>query len=288
MKKAIHLLILFIGLYLSANAQIMPTIGEIFDYEINDEYQYWEYEDENYFPNATRIKIIDKFFSAENDTVFYVRHFNNYTSYWDFTFPGHLVYNFNSYTDTIFFTNLNTLINARYANEINDSCNVSFDTLYYASDFCGVYSYEHYRCHECCFEGQSTTTVYGIGIGLAYYHYQYPSEWAETERKLFYYKKGLTECGHPDLITVSVNEPGIVNKIIRVYPNPADNVIHFNIEFSLRNRVAIYNMLGIMVLSLNEYLGDPVNISSLDNGFYFARIENDQGTHICKFVIDRN
>lgn len=288
MKKAMLLLIPFFGFYFSANSQTMPTRGEIFDYDVNDEFQYRDYSSEDPFPNATRYVITDKYYSATNDTVFYGRHFDNYTSTWDFTPPGHLIYFFSSYNDTTFVTNLDTLINAAFSNEIIDSCNISTDTLHYNSDFCGVFSYEHYRCVGCCFEGQLTSVVYGIGIGLASRYYAYPSEWYETRRILFYYKKGSIECGEPDLLAVSVNEPEKLDKTLLVYPNPADHIIHFNTGFSNRNRVTIYNSLGNIVLTINEYLDGPVNTSSLDNGLYFVRIENDLGSHSCKFVIDRN
>jgi hypothetical protein len=287
MKKIIHLLILFMGFYFNANCQTMPTIGEIYDFDINDEFQSREFYDSPW-PSVKRYVITDKFYSYANDTVFYGRHFDNYTSTWDFTPPGHMVYYFHSYSDTVFYTNLDTLINAPYANELIDSCNISSDTLYYSSDFCGAYSYEHYRCLGCCFEGQLTRIIYGIGIGTAYYHYNYPSEWYEITRTLFYYKKGAIECGEPDLLAVSVNEPGIDYKTTQAYPNPANQEIQFNTGLSNRNRVAIYNSLGIKVLSLKEYIGESVNVSSLENGFYLVLIENDQGTHTCKFVIDRN
>lgn len=288
MKKTLQLLILLTLFFLSANSQTMPTIGEIFDFDINDEFQSREYSPGSPTTWVTRYTITDKYFSAANDTVFYGRHFDNYISTWDFTPPGHVIYYFSSYNDTTFITNLDALINAAYANEINDSCNVSTDTLYYASDFCGVYSYEHYRCLGCCFEGQFATVIFGIGIGSAYYHYNYPSEWAETIRKLFYFKKGILECGNPDLLAVSVNAPEKVDKTIQIYPNPAGNEIHFNTGFLKCSRLVIYNSLGIKVLNLNEYLDGPVNICSLDNGLYFVMIESDQGTHTCKFVIDRN
>ncbi len=288
MKKAIQLLILFFMFCSSANCQTMPTFGEIFDFDVNDEFQYREYSPGSPTTSVTRYIITDKYFSVANDTVFYGRLFHNYVSTWDFTPPGHMVYYFSSYTDTVFITNLDALINTIFSNEVNDSCNISSDTLYYASDFCEVFSYDHYRCLGCCFEGQMTTFVYGIGIGLAFYHYTYPSEWDEVIKKLFYYKKGVIECGEPDLLAVSVNEPEIAKKALQVYPNPADNVIHFSTGSSDCSRVAVFNSLGIIVLSLNEYLDGPVSTSSLDNGLYFVRIENDLGSHSCKFVIDRN
>lgn len=95
MKKTIQLLILFIGFYFSANSQTMPTRGEIFDFNINDEFQYREFHDSPW-STVTRYVIIDKFYSSANDTVFYGRHFDNYTSTWDFTPPEHMVYYFNS------------------------------------------------------------------------------------------------------------------------------------------------------------------------------------------------
>jgi len=57
-----------------------------------------------------------------------------------------------------------------------------------------------------------------------------------------------------------------------VYPNPANDVIHFSASQSRGMRLEVYNMLG--VLCLEETIGYEqfVDIRSLEKGIYFYKI----------------
>lgn len=285
MKRHLKLMVILIFFYSGANSQTMPTIGEIYDFEIDDEFHYsisesWPSPN---WPNVKRHKIIDKYYSATNDTVFYTRKFNNYTGTYNFS-TGQMEYFFSAYIDKIFYTNLNTLINARYANEYTDSCNYSSDALFYNEDLCNTFSYKHWRCVGCCFEGRAYTWIYSIGLGLPYIRDYYPSEFHEKVTELFYFKKGIIECGTPSLLAVSVNKPIEGRKVIDIYPNPARNEINFEAGFSKSENVTIFNSLGTIVLNLNNYTEGPINIGSLKEGFYFGLILTDSGTHSFKFI----
>ena len=199
-------------------------------------------------------------------------------------------YQYIHYDRNVYYTNLDSLISAQFAGEYSDPCNLSYDTLYYPSDLCGILSYENNRCNGCCYGGSTINKQLGVGIGNFYSSLQsHEHPYYQRTSNMFYYKKGDLECGVPDLNdNLSVNETEAGSKIIRVYPNPADQVIQFTTGISRQDKVTILNSLGKQVLSLIEYSEGPVNISSLDKGIYFVKIENDQGIYTCKFVIDRN
>lgn len=285
MQKSLLFIFLLAGVVFNSFCQTMPTVREIYNFDVNDEFHFSKDGDGSYIRRIERFTVTDKYFSAANDTVFYRLSNSNY---------DHLNYGggyiFRHYNEIIFHTNLDSLISAQFAGEYHDSCNMFTDNLFYSSELCGILSYKHDYCMNCCYGGFGKVRSYGVGIGNFYsfggsYEHPYP----HTTTKMFYYKKGVLECGVPDLTNnLSVNETEAESKTIRVYPNPADQVIHFTTGISRQDKVTILNSLGKQVLSLIEYSEGPVNISSLDKGIYFVKIENDQGIYTCKFVIDRN
>ena len=92
---------------------------------------------------------------------------------------------------------------------------------------------------------------------------------------------------------VSVNEKSINENKIRVYPNPAQNHLAFNLPSKLQFKtvkVECYDMTEKLVLEteLNEAqdLVQNINISALNNGIYFLKlISNQQVQAITKFTV---
>lgn len=87
---------------------------------------------------------------------------------------------------------------------------------------------------------------------------------------------------------------GKINKIkinefsentVKIYPNPATNVIHFKINDACKS-VTIYDMQGkmIKILSQNDLSNDELNVSSLKPGMYFIKISNFNKSIITKFI----
>ena len=100
----IILILNFLLFTICISAQEILTIGEVFDFEIGDIFQYKS--ELNYEPaNASRITILDKTFSADNDTVFYTKRRNYYNMY---NFDG--TYTFQNDTISSFYTNLDSSI----------------------------------------------------------------------------------------------------------------------------------------------------------------------------------
>ncbi len=94
------------------------TIGEVFTHNIGDKYHY------RLAPSAVpttvdRMTIIDKYFSEFGDTVFYERFHDSYWTEVEWEPEPHLVYHFYSLSDTVFYTDLDSLISF-YDNRFQD------------------------------------------------------------------------------------------------------------------------------------------------------------------------
>jgi len=94
---------------------------------------------------------------------------------------------------------------------------------------------------------------------------------------------------------VSINQYSIAENKIRVYPNPAQNQILFNVPFSLQNKISVaeyYDLNEKKVLSEpmleNADALKQLNISQLPNGIYFLKlISNNEVVAITKFSVLR-
>lgn len=77
---------------------------------------------------------------------------------------------------------------------------------------------------------------------------------------------------------------GIVenNNTLSIYPNPATSVLNVNAEGY--STIELVNMLGQVVYSANATSNMQVNVSNLDNGVYFVRLNGANGTATQKFI----
>jgi hypothetical protein len=86
--------------------------------------------------------------------------------------------------------------------------------------------------------------------------------------------------GRPGL-SVSKNE--ILNSV-KLYPNPAQDVINIESKTVRLSTVDVYNVLGAKVMS-SEILNDRVNVSSLRKGVYFMKINAEEGGSATKKIV---
>ena len=269
-------------------SQTTLTKGQIYEFNINDEFHYKD----SYTPiNATRFTIVGKHFSALNDTVFYIRHFNNYYTQFSNNPVSHLDYFFNSYNDTIFYTDINTTFDSAYINwPIYDTVGNSFSYLSsYSSRWCGKLIYEYTACFHCIFEGNYYSYQYGEGLGLVHSIHQYAGyPQIDDEYYLKYYKKGTVTCGFPDTTTLSIKNYEKIIPNINIYPNPATSNVTINLQqlSSLQNTtVSIYDIQGKLLLQQN--ITQPqteLNIASLAKGIYIVKVNNNIKSMQSKFV----
>ncbi|GIV27013.1 MAG: hypothetical protein KatS3mg027_0827 [Bacteroidia bacterium] len=258
-------------------SQSMLKVRDVFDFDINDEFHH---KTLNIPPNKIRIKIIGKYFSSNNDTVFYIRQYNNYWSTAVMTPTPHLVYGSSIGIDTVFYTNLDSLMDAYFNTLTNDSCNYYHDTLFYSATYCNALIYEQSYSEHFCFEGTYGTNRYGKGLGMVEYHYAFPAQFYYVDQIMTYYKKGNIECGEPDTASfVSVDEYSFTSSI-NISPNPFNKQTTIISALPLNNAtIYIENNLGQIVRIFHNINGSEIIISreNLSDGIYYLKIVDKNG-----------
>jgi hypothetical protein len=86
------------------------------------------------------------------------------------------------------------------------------------------------------------------------------------------------------LAVLSTNEFNISD--FKVYPNPANDFINIQLNNIEVSGIAIYNILGKEVLSQNRLIDNRVDVSNLDGGIYFMKINSQEKTVTKKIIIE--
>ena len=86
----------------------------------------------------------------------------------------------------------------------------------------------------------------------------------------------LSECGNYLLF----------KNYFTVYPNPSDNILNISKNDNiLINNIAIYNVLGQLVISIpNAESVQNIDVSKLSEGQYFIVIKTEKGISNTKFI----
>lgn len=282
--KKIFIIILTTTLYFSLNAQELMKIGDVFNFNIGDEFQFTTtgttVSGGNIPPNAERISIIGKYYSTGQDTLFFIQYHNSYSSELVFEGEPHLEYHFWTKTDTVLYSNLDSSI------------------FYYDAGF----QLNQYIIHssELCdslvngcsysvgpgFENDNIINEYGNGLGHSYSYFYSGQGHYYTHHKLFYYKKGDISCGSPDLTTVGIVEPLKEIADFYIYPNPIKSIINLQNESSQDNfQCSLLNPMGQSIMTM-ELRGktNRINVNHLSRGTYYLNIKTDKKTTTLKLI----
>lgn len=267
-------ILIFTALFLAtiAYSQTSLSIGEIFDFDVNDEFHTFNDYPEGGPPNANRMTVVEKHFSATNDTVFYTRSFNNYYTVFNPNPEPHLDYYFDIYTDTVFYTNLNDSV---LCNPSDTSCNSIIDTT-----ICGVLT----NGREYIGLEEYSSIIFGKGLGrVRDVYWQDPILFYDY--KIFYFKKDTMECGTPDLVT-SISSSSVSLGVKNIYPNPFTD--KFNIRFADDKHtfeIKIFDLNGLTVLETTVNNCNNVVIDKIKNkGFYILRIDSEGKSFVRKII----
>jgi hypothetical protein len=286
MKK--YLLIAIILCSLSeAKSQTLMTVAEIYDYNIGDIFirKVGGYSAP---PTYTKITITNKYYSALNDTVFYI--FDGYAFTWPSTY-------YTSSGDTMFYTNLTDTVGSGlgvkpyywdiFCVDTTGYTGIWVDTTYYDSTFCNVLTTRISRMDnglimDSCytyFEPYYGDDEYGKGIGLKSHYYNtcsngFPN--CEQGMILLYYKKGTDSCGTAPIMT-NINELNFT-MLLKLFPNPFSTVttLQTNINLNAAN-LSIYNALGQEIKTIKNISGQEIILhrDNLPSGIYFIRLKED-------------
>lgn len=263
-------LIIFLLSIDSFTAQSYLTIGQVFDFNINDEFHYTR---ENQPSNGERITVIDKYYSINSDTVFYTLHHDIYNVIPDYSVsPPGSIYVFDTIIDTIFYSNLNMPI--YYMWPQNDPEFVFYDSIKELdTNFCDI-ELNSYYIQQYSFEPSWFKRSYGRGIGITldYWHYQGNgvSQFPVWER-MIYYKKDSMNCGSPDLTSLGLTNLNGQEDFF-IFPNPSDGIISIDNISSQKINIKVFNATGELKYK-EQNISSEIDLSNLFNGIYILEIE---------------
>lgn len=262
--------------------QDILTRGEVYDYDVGDEFQYT-----NEAVAGTiieRYKVLDKEYSLNNDTVFYEMAISHYYAYPDG--GGGTTISQPKDTITKFYTYLSdTITNFGGSSQIYDVYLDSTYTYYpdsiirYDSIWCGL-EINGYTSYPPEFEANLYKEVWGRGVGRITNRHIDPSNPGGStiiEYSLIYYKKGNVECGTQSTLFINdqLKEPKL-----RIYPNPMNEHLNIEISKSLKvKEVSLYNPQGqrVGVDIIDQGNGYYLNARSLKSGIYTLIIQSNNG-----------
>lgn len=247
-------------------AQIL-TIGEIFDFEIGDEFHSKSLDDVP--PNAIRKTIIDKQFSNDNTSVTYTIALDNYSSVLVFNPGPSLQYSFFADTVDVTYDYLDSLVTDEIQGFMYDT------TIFVSDDLCGhlVNSYSY-----CIgdFEPECWERAYAQGLGVTLDKYYWTGAGGQIGNSLFYYRKGNITCGVPDDTHVGITR--ILDfPSLNVFPNPAEEQALIRFPHPITGSLSLINSGGLLVreipVSGSEFMLDR---EALPSGIYLLRLQAGQ------------
>lgn len=294
MKRILFLFILFISAsYNMIKAQSALTIGQIFDFNVGDEFHHQVYPQPWYFAldgRKERFRVVEKYYSPNNDTVFYVRHQFGYS---------HLIYpsntwGFASYNDTVSYTHLDSIVgimNTPWPYLFPDSLSwgMPYD-IYFNGDLFDTY-----------WNVNSYQTQFGIGmdmfggelgVGIGTVNQGWGPEDPQVEAYgyyMTYYKKGDLSFGTPDTIDstdIGIHElyPSTASRI-SVFPNPSADFVNFDWQNNTYFDIRVIAFDGRIVFDRRRiYRGNNLNISELPIGTYIIEFSGINGTSQTLFM----
>jgi hypothetical protein len=90
-------------------------------------------------------------------------------------------------------------------------------------------------------------------------------------------------AGFTDEVDINYNEENI-----KVFPNPSTDIFNFDLSDTLQDysTISVYNLLGETVYQseLLSKTNNAIDLSSLNNGYYIARIANDSTSVQVKII----
>jgi hypothetical protein len=70
-----------------------------------------------------------------------------------------------------------------------------------------------------------------------------------------------------------------------IYPNPANEILNIAATKEIEVKsIAVYDILGQIVLALPNVKVSKIDVSSLKTGNYFIKINSDKGSSSTKFI----
>ena len=280
------------------------TRGEVYDFNVGDEFDVFAEEDDDqgnllafiYYINI----ILDKSFSSDQDTVYYTID----SLSWALTYEGTIISH-----DTI---------ERKYFNlqqELPDDQYLPFETRYYDDNdvsYFSMYSFYNERIHiydqweyytsqedDSCFysifllNGSRTPALVLTesinGCGSYYTELTPDGNFCVYCSLLMYYCKGEEEWGDPLDPPVGIEENKDIAHLLRLYPNPANDIINVSSnpsKSSIQNNYKLINSAGSVVREFSTGESEfKIDLEELPSGLYLLIATTGEGWALHEKVI---
>lgn len=252
------LLFSFSGLY----SQEISTVGEIYNFEVGNifhEKHFSSYSSGDWYSSEYNYEIVDKYFTANNETINYKRSgFKREKNFVD------TVWAYSYYEDTISYINASALINSGMIDNVYSNPDM------FNGRTINEYSYDDFSSF--------VLSLFVEGCGLAKYNaIDYASSSILSE--LVYFKKGGEEWGTPNLELVSIESNKRPLPMINFYPNPAKDQLNISVDDYSNTSLSIFSMTGNQVITKELYSKiSTIDVSNLNPGIYAVLIRNERQT----------
>lgn len=268
--KTLITALLFFGTTFSLTAQF-PTIGEIYDYQVGDEFHF------EITPNEPQSYGIQRRYILErvdlDDSIEYTVKTETYSGVFPPNNPPIESYE----VDTVIqvFSNLSdTLSFEGCMDSLPPGACYSTDSLI-LNGFCGLDVYFH-KIQEGVpyFEYDQVTTKYVKGLGRISYHYSSDSGGNyNTRKEMIYHKKGDVECGTPNYVIVN-NTTISYSHDVRITPNPSVGLFQLEAGTEVVESIHVYDTNGKLVTTVVNP-SKTLDLSSLNSGLYFVVVRGE-------------
>lgn len=282
----ISLVILLSTMAFSSNCQDILSIGEVFDYNIQDVFHITNLQG---LPNGFKSTINDKWYAKDLDTVYYEIIKEMYSSEYN-TLTNELDYHYSTSSEVLSYYHLDSSIYTlnnltRYP---GDSAIIfSYDSLIYIdSSLCNV-QINGFSRSDGDFEPRFAHHEFGKGLGLTYQEdiTAWPGE-PDWEYKLVYYEKDGTGCGTPDWHLDKVASSNFTNLRFDLYPTIAQNRI-FIVDSSpgIPYKIRLVDISGKAQTEVTNLSGNySLNVEGIGSGIYFIVIQSDKLVITKRFI----
>ncbi|MBC8485771.1 MAG: T9SS type A sorting domain-containing protein [Bacteroidetes bacterium] len=277
--KRIYLILTLLAVFISnfSISQDFSTLGEIYDFDVGDEFQFKYYQTNSIF-NDTSYYIERKVILEKSVTTEKI----NYTYKADY-----IQYDFNNTPPTP--------IDTIYLNLIDSLIISNPDSIIFTEGDTVIYNPELYNGRKICIKNIMIGNGfihkrYVDGCGCAYYSDYYFIAASSSVDSMIYYKKGTEEWGTPVLLNIH-NEISLKNNFI-LYPNPTNEQLFIKLNSSHITLYSIhaFNLFGRNVIGditiIPEYKSNAIriNCSRLKKGVYFIILNSDKGSISKRFI----
>lgn len=268
------------------------TIGEIFDFNVGDEFHYNGIlipENDYPFPDFEKVIVLGKELFEHEDSLVIIKEITKYKFSYD-TEP-HEYFISNIDTHKVIFQDIDSSI--RYYDYLyqNDTTKNEGtweiylkDTIFQSSEYLCNTSVNGVEFYQSWGEYDHYINYYGKGLGLVFSSSHGSSDGPYIyNKKMIYYKKGQQTCGE-------INLPSAIEVIkidnYKIFPIPFNNelTIKSKNKFDMMD-ISIFDINGTLVYSKSlDAFESKIDVSNLSTGLYLLEL-NYKDNRMVKRII---